>query len=69
MWHKEDFKITKPEFFSKTYESFFRTWNEVLSTTVNLIKTSYIGTFWTIALGVYELLKSDFIQGTRKFGG
>ena len=61
MWHKKDFKITKPEFFSKTYESFFRIWNEVLSTTVNLIKTSHTGTFWTIALGVYELLKSDFI--------
>ena len=35
----------------------------------NLTKTFLLGTFWTITLGVYNLLGGDLIQKWMRFGG
>ena len=47
--------------------SLFRIWNEVPPKNGNLTKTFLLGTFGTIVLGVYDLLRNDLIHEFLKF--
>ena len=48
--------------------SFFWIWNEVLPKNRHLTKTFILGTFWTITLCVYNLLRNYSIHKPMKFG-
>ena len=47
--------------------SFFQTWNKVLPKNGNLTKSFLLGTFGTITLGVYKLLRNGLIYESLKF--
>ena len=49
--------------------SFFQTWNKVLPKNGNLTKSFLLGTFRTITLGVYKLLRNGLIYESVKFKG
>ena len=66
---KTIFKLEDVNLSLNNFLNFFRMWNELLPNNDNLTKTFLLGTFGTITLGVYNLLRNDLIHESMKFKG